>query len=197
MGTQAHQLINQDSGIAELYTDPRITASARKVMGRIDLDPASTPKANEMVKARRIFTKEDDGLSKKWTGRVWLNHPFSRGESACKPGCTKKTCAKRGYHIDEPIPGNKVWIAKLVGEFRAGHIKQALCITYASTSEAWFKPLLYFPQCFLTPRMNYYLPNGLPMEGVTKGSVVTYLGPNVDKFAEEFVQYGVIKPAGY
>ena len=55
-------LINQTSGKVEYYTPPRIIEAARRTMGRIDLDPASSVKANETVKAQHIFTAADNGL---------------------------------------------------------------------------------------------------------------------------------------
>jgi len=40
-----------------------------------DLDPCST---HENAKCARHFTKEDDGLSKEWTGSVFCNPPYGR-----------------------------------------------------------------------------------------------------------------------
>ena len=40
-----------------------------------DLDPCS-PGPGHWVPARRIYTKEDDGLSKPWRGLVFVNPPF-------------------------------------------------------------------------------------------------------------------------
>ena len=71
------------------------------------------------------------------------------------------------------------------------------CITFASTSERWFQPLFAYPLCFLHPRTNYLLPDGSPKRGVTKGSVVAYLGDNVGGFIEAFGPLGcVMLPAG-
>jgi hypothetical protein len=66
-------------------------------------------------------------------------------------------------------------------------------ITYACTSEKWFQPLLQKPQCFLSPRTNYYLPDGSVKKGVTKGSVVTNFGADVSRFREAFASLGVVK----
>lgn len=44
-----------------------------------DLDVCASP-AN--AKCRRFFTAADDGLSKQWTGRVWMNPPYGRGIGA-------------------------------------------------------------------------------------------------------------------
>lgn len=176
------QLINQDSGNVEYYTPIWIIEAARLVMGSIDLDPASSEKANEIVKAKFYCANinvpclgNSNGLKCAWFGNVWLNHPFSKRE-------------------------NKLWIDKLLYEYEVSMtIKQACCITYASTSEKWFQPLMEYPQCYFFKRVNYI--DGLtllPKNGVTKGSVVTYLGPNDDKFARVFSQYGkIMVPYGF
>lgn len=194
----SHQLINQDSGNTEYYTDPKILEKARQVLGHIDLDPASSPIANQKVGAAHYFTEKDDGLKQVWSGNVWMNHPFSKGEKACNDKCKKKTCKERGYHIHTDLPGNKDWINKLDHEYRFGKVSQALCICFAATSEGWFQPLAKYPQCYLAPRTNYYDSDGNKVKGVTKGSVITYLGDDVDKFYEAFKDMGEVKvPWGY
>lgn len=187
------QLINQTSGDTEYYTDPKIIAAATIVLGSIDLDPASSKAANKIVDASRFFTKADEPLKRSWDGTVWMNHPFHGGWKACTYDCQRETCRKRGFHIHEDIPSNADWINKYVNQYRAGNIVEALNITYAATSETWFQPLLKFPQCFLWPRTNYYLPNGEIKKGVTKGSVITYLGDHVAHFAHIFKSFGTIK----
>lgn len=194
-----HKLIHQDSGVVEYGSPPAIVNLARQVMGGIDLDVATSTLFNDaIVKAGKIWTVEDDGLSKPWRGRVWMNHPFSKGEKACpadRSKCKKKVCRTRGYHIDVDTPGNADWIEKLVEEYMMGRATQACNICYAATSEAWFRPLLRFPQCFIHGRVNYLLPDGTTLKGVTKGSVVTYMGPEILKFAKLFNQIGQVKIA--
>lgn len=163
----AAQLINQTSGDYEYYTPIEIVEAARRVMGSIGLDPASSKIANAIVRADAYFTEADDGLSMLWHGNVWMNHPFGR-------------------------ESNPRWVSKLIREHEQGHVTQACCITYACTSEAWFRPLYDYPMCFLSPRTNYRLPNGKIKTGVTKGSVVAYLGTNVDAFAREFSGLGFV-----
>ena len=58
--------IAQNTGDFEWYTPLRIIEPARRVLGEIDLDPASCEAANRVVKATRIFTESDDGLTQKW-----------------------------------------------------------------------------------------------------------------------------------
>lgn len=172
---KSHQLINQDSGKFEYYTPQEIVEAARRVMGEIDLDPASSSEANKRVKTLWFFDQHNDGLRQEWRGRVWMNHPFG------------KRSKKTGH------PGNATWINKLVSEFRAGRVTEFCCITFASTSEKWFQPLMDFAQCYLSPRTNYFLPDGTTLKGVTKGSVVTYGGGNIESFAREFAAMGAIK----
>lgn len=163
----AAQLINQTSGKTEYYTPAEIIEAARRVMGSIDLDPASSETANRIVQAKQFYTEADDGLSKAWPGNVFMNHPFSR-------------------------EGNPRWINRLTCQYALGRIAQACCITFAATSEKWFKPLFCYPMCFLSPRTNYRLADGSILKGVTKGSVVTYLGPYTYRFEREFDRYGAV-----
>ena len=62
----------------EWHTPPHIIEAARRVLGGIDLDPFSCAEANETVKADVYYTEDDDGFSKEWTGRVWINPPFGQ-----------------------------------------------------------------------------------------------------------------------
>jgi site-specific DNA-methyltransferase (adenine-specific) len=43
--------------------------------GPFDLDPCATA---DNAKCPRYFTKEQDGLSQEWTGRVFMNPPYGR-----------------------------------------------------------------------------------------------------------------------
>ncbi len=165
----AAQLINQTSGDVEIYTPANIVEAARMALGgRIDLDPASSSTANKTVLAERYF--DANGLGQVWKCEtLWMNHPFSRAE-------------------------NKRWIRKLVDSYETGIIgRAACCITFASTSEEWFRPLMDYPQCFLWPRTNYLRPDGTIYRGVTKGSVVTYLGMDVPGFRMAFRGMGTVK----
>lgn len=60
---------------AEHYTPAPIIKAVRKVLGEIDTDPASCPRANEIVQAAQIYTALDDGLTQPWGRRVYLNPP--------------------------------------------------------------------------------------------------------------------------
>ena len=150
--------IHANSGNTEWYTPWAIIECARELMGGIDLDPFSCRKANERPEGRvaeDYYTAHCGSLDRSWYGNVWMNHPFGRTM-------------------------NEDCVAKIVYEYIRINptMEQACCITFASTSEKWFKPLLRYPQFYFTGRTNYLDSETLqPVKGVTKGSVITFFPP--------------------
>ena len=61
------------SSTNEWLTPPELIKS----LGPFDLDPCS-PINRPWDTAKKHYTIEDDGLSKEWEGRVWLNPPYGR-----------------------------------------------------------------------------------------------------------------------
>jgi hypothetical protein len=59
----------------EWFTPAPYVEAARKVLGGIDLDPASHREANRIVRARRFYSEKQNGLRRPWSGRVFLNPP--------------------------------------------------------------------------------------------------------------------------
>jgi len=59
-------------GSDDWYTPPAIFDALNLTF---DLDPCS-PGAGHWVPARRVFTKQDDGLPREWEGLVFMNPPF-------------------------------------------------------------------------------------------------------------------------
>ncbi|KKL85470.1 hypothetical protein LCGC14_1954440 [marine sediment metagenome] len=59
----------------EWATGPADFAKINAEFGPFDLDPCATP---ESAKCERFFTREDDGLTQEWTGRVFMNPPYGR-----------------------------------------------------------------------------------------------------------------------
>jgi hypothetical protein len=71
--------VANNSGNNEWYTPASIVDAARLVMGSIDTDPATSELANRTVGASQIFTAADDGRAQQWSGKVWMNPPYSKG----------------------------------------------------------------------------------------------------------------------
>lgn len=208
---ESHQLVNQHSGVTEWYTDPRVTAAARCLFGGIDVDVASSPEANAVIGATLYYVsppfrvvgwldglpireyEDRGGLDRRWFGNVWMNCPFRVPERACARNCRKKTCLKRQWHTATPLPGTGDWIKKLVRAYNDGDVKQAITLNFAATSETWFQPLLFWPQCFPSPRLQFFTPEWTTVSGATKGTALTYMGRDLAGFAKAFVGFGQVK----
>jgi hypothetical protein len=142
----------------EWYTPPPIVERVVSALGEIDLDPSWHPESP--VQASTAYTIEDDGLAQRWTGRVYLNPPYGR-------------------EID-------AWIAKLVEEYAAGAVSEAIALVPARVDTEWFRRLDAFPRCFVYGRLTFAnAENPAPFP-----SAVVYLGRNLDRFAEVFSEVG-------
>jgi len=150
----------------EWYTPEKYVEAVRHVLGEIDLDPASHPVANKIVKATTYFSLDEDGLKQKWARRIFLNPPYG----------------------DLVAP----FVTKAVTEYEAGHISEAIILVNAhATDAAWFQPLCNYVLCFTDHRIDFYSSETLqPSTASTHGSVFAYLGPNEDKFIEAFWRFG-------
>lgn len=70
------------------WATPHKTFSALDAEFHFDLDPCST---HENAKCERHYTKEDDGLTKDWSGhRVFCNPPYGRAIAAWTKKCSEE-----------------------------------------------------------------------------------------------------------
>ena len=157
-----HVHVAQNSGENEWYTPADIIECARKAMGGIDCDPASSSLANEAVKAAEFFTKDDDGLSKKWHGNVWLNPPYS-----------------------QPLVAQ--FAEATASKLEAGEFEQACILVNNATETAWFQRLLGVASgvCFPSSRIRFVSPEG-KQGAPLQGQAILYLGDG-DNFQSGFV----------
>lgn len=159
--------VSQNSGENEWFTPPEFIASAVVVMGGIDLDPASCTAANKTVGAKRIHTKEKDGLEHNWKGRVWMNPPYAQ------PLCEK-------------------FCAKLCASLTTG-VSQAIVLVNNATETQWFQRMaaLSTAICFPKLRTKFLDPQG-KLGAPLQGQAILYFGLHAAKFKAEFAQYGLI-----
>lgn len=136
----------------DFYTSPIILDSARRTMGRIDLDPASHAVANREVKASRFFTRGDNGLAQRWSGKVWLNPPFS---------CWSE------------------WVSKVLAEWASGDVDEMCVLSAMRTVTAqYFARLLQTADamCIIRGRIKFW--GGVAGDSPDDGHAIFYFGKN-------------------
>jgi len=135
-------------------------------MGGIDLDPASSDKANEVVQAAEYYTIIDDGLSKAWHGRIWLNPPYA----------------------GKVIPK---FIEKLCLHVTLNDVAEAITLVNNATETAWFNSLISIASAIVFPkrRVKFYMPGG-ERGSPLQGQAVIYIGSKPSVFLETFSTFG-------
>lgn len=160
----------------EWYTPDEYIDAAREVMGSIDLDPASNPRAQKVVKAKRWWSKADDGLARPWAGRIWLNPPYSQ-------------------------PLVQQFVDHLLAQWCAGSIKAAIVLLNASTDTIWWHSLAAECSvvCFTRGRIAFVGADGKPAQGNRVGQVFFLLssdGECASRFSGVFRQLGTVLRGG-
>ncbi len=154
-----------ETGEVDYYTPAAYVESARRVMGRIDLDPASCEEVNKKaIRATVFYGKDDNSLALEWTGNIFLNPPWS------------------GHA--------KGFVRALLTSYRSGSVRQAILVLNAEyTDRSYMREVLHsFPVCFTNHRVRY---GGLGKQP-TAGTIFVYLGPYQQRFVDEFSQYGPV-----
>ena len=160
----------------EWHTPARYIEAVREVLGDIALDPASNADANMTVNATLFYDAATDGLTKSWkAATVFLNPPY------CKIGSTSN---------------QERWTGKLLSEYAAGHVGQAILLVNAATETQWFQQLYDFPICFVRGRIQFENGStGTRKHGATTGSAFVYLGNRPEVFMQVFSQFGRVVSA--
>ena len=168
MREAVHNHRAQGTGENEWYTPQEHIDAAYAVLGGVDLDPASSEIANQRVKAGKIFTITDDGLSKDWFGRVWMNPPYA-----------------------QPHIAN--FIEKLASEYESGKVSEAIALTHNYTDTQWFHRAANSCAaiCFTRGRIGFLSPEG-KRAAPTQGQAFFYFGDKVNSFAETFRSIGFV-----
>lgn len=194
----------------EHFTSPRLVEPARYVLGGvIDLDPASCPTANAVIRAEMIYTAEDDGLHQPWgaldcpPSTVFLNPPGGRlNRKTLKP-------VKHGAAISAAA----AWWRKLLQECDLGHVHSAIVICFSlnvfrAAQALNVRPPYSFPFVIPRDREKYwskettigkgdpqqdgavvYVPPRETLMGVTKGARAAGL----ERFSEAFGELGEVR----
>lgn len=159
--------VGKNSGDNEWYTPEQYIKAAVAVMGGIDLDPASSAEANEVVGAAEFYTEDDDGLVQPWAGRVWMNPPYAQ------PLC-EQFCTRLGREVQE------------------GTVTEACVLVNNATETKWIHEVaaVAAAHCWPRGRIKFWHPRkeAVPLQG----QIILYIGPHVVDFRREFVRFGYV-----
>ena len=158
--------VSFNSGDNEWYTPPEYIETARRVMGDIDLDPASSAIANRTVQAAAFYSADDSGLLHDWAGRVWMNPPYASE-------LITKFCDKLTRHV------------------QAGDVTECIILVNNATETKWFGQLISVADAivFTSGRVRFLKPDG-EQGAPLQGQAVLYSGPHSTEFIVEFSKFG-------
>ena len=153
----------------EHYTPDWIWQAAARVMGGIDLDPASNSHTHPHVsEAKRHYTHEDNGLLWWWLGRIWLNPPYCKTEDSSL----------------------MLWMQALTASYDAGLLTEACVLVPAYTDTGWWEALMALGPVICAPKGRLtYVGNDSPAR---YPSAIAYIGENLSGFWHEFRPHGRI-----
>ena len=142
---------------------------ARDFLGTIDLDPASSEVANYEIGAGTYYTAEDDGLTKPWAGRVWMNPPYS-----------------------SELIGK--FVTKLCDHIVAGDVTAAAVLVNNATETAWFQELLQHAHhlCFPDRRIRFLNEDNEPVGSPLQGQAILGFGGEPAAFKYAFEPFGAV-----
>lgn len=154
----------------EWYTPDEHIERARRVLGTIDVDPASNDHAQKVVKATTYYTRDTDGLSQTWPGKVWLNPPYQ-------------------------MPEIKDFVSKLVEEYKTGNTTEAILLTTNATDTSWWILAANACDClcFTRGRVRFYKSTDVDKKSAPpNGHCFFYFGENREAFVREFITVGTL-----
>ena len=153
----------------EWFTPPIYIKAVREVLGWIDLDPFSSPRANGVVGAGMIYTKEKSAFSSEWKNKtVFMNPPYSIG-----------LCAKA---VDRFL------------QQRDWHGFDGIVLTNSSTDTKWAQKLLTSCDavCFPNHRISFWNADGKAQSGNPRGQMFLYFGSDIGSFKRVFGVFGKV-----
>lgn len=164
----------------EWYTPSWIVKMIHEVLGQVDLDPASSLVANQRIKAKRIFTQNDDSLNLTWSTEpqtIYLNPP--------------------GGKIGNKSQTALFW-QKLIDFRNQGLLTEAIFMGFSlehmAVTQGCTDSICNFPVCIPRKRIKFVSPSG-ESNSPTHSNVICYLPSlkdNTRLFTEVFSEIGAI-----
>lgn len=161
--------VSHNSGNNEWYTPSIYIEAARHVMGSIDVDPASSDRANEIVKATTYYTIDDDGRQQVWNGNVWMNPPYA-----------------------QPLIAE--FCELLLKKYRGSEIRQACVLVNNATETVFYQNMLKLcgAVCFIKGRVKFVDEEGSESGAPLQGQTILYFGERTGQFTVMFHSFGVV-----
>ena len=153
-------------GSPDWFTPPEIVEAARTAMGGIDLDPCSDAIPQRWIRATIAYTAADDGLSRRWAGRVWMNPPYAAGLV--------------DRFVDHLLDSEDV--------------TAAVVLTNNATETGWGQRLLAAADAVCLPagRLRYWADASGPAHSPLQGQMITGIGIDTDIFGRAFDEIGAV-----
>jgi hypothetical protein len=165
------------TGTPEHYTPSEVVEAARTTLGAIDLDPASCEAASRVVRASSYYTKQQNGFTQPWRGRLFMNPPGGWCDACGRPvikGTTdRRPCVETGDcglppgHQHAGVDSSqKKWWQELAFWWSVGHVTAAIFVSFSiellqTTQVDPQGPLpLDFPICYPARRLAYTREDG-------------------------------------
>jgi hypothetical protein len=152
----------------EWFTPASVMDVVWGVLGQPDLDPASCDVAQKTVQAKHFYTKEQDGLTQPWFGKVFCNAPYSH-------------------------PTLDRYVTRLIDKYQIGNVIEAILLVNNMTDAKWFHEAMAACSafCLWRGRIKFENPDkDPPVLASLYGSCFFYFGKNVEKFRERFSAFG-------
>ena len=142
---------------AEWYTPRNIIDIILNMLGKIDLDPcAPMNPADRAVPADMYYTAVDDGLSRSWNGKVFVNPPYGREIGR--------------------------WTSRLDSEYHNGNVDEAILLVPARVDTKWYDSIADHPVCMVRGRVHFSNCNS----SAPFPSALFYFGTNTTRFSKVF-----------
>lgn len=179
MAGNAVTIDNEECDKDEWYTPAWLIEMVREVLGKIELDPASSHEAQTVVQAHHHWTKEQNALSLNWivningptweSSRVFLNPPYSH-------------------------PLVEQFVDKLLQQLEKGFVSEAILLVNNNTETAWWHKAAAQATsvCFFRSRVFFWRPGQGEATSPRQGQNLFYFGPLVGKFADVFGTKGKV-----
>jgi hypothetical protein len=184
-GEKKKPIPQHGSASNEHYTPEHIVEAARRTLGVIELDPASCDEANKVVQADEFFALPGDGLTRAWSGNVFLNPPGGKFGPEREERANSTRWATKSRAV--------AWWRKLVTNYQGGAVRSAVFVGFTleilrtAQGESWASPL-EFPLCVPVQRLRF---SGA--KHPTHGNVIVYLGSELDVFRHHFSSIGHVR----